>query len=412
MMPLAPHREPIRGARRLAWVDVIKGLAILWIVLYHIVIAIADIPPFDHPKDTWAPLAERITELRPRPSGGFATSVILNALRYAGWLGYQGVGLFIVASGFLLAWSQSGRASVGRGRLWRFYARRAVRIFPLYWSGHLLVLVLHWLSGQPDVSLRQASFYLSLAGVRFTPETFFYGAPALWYVGLILQLYLVFPILWRWLERFGPMRFLAGAAAITVVSRYLLLVVVGSNVEQWSMGAVFVTRLFEFALGMGLAYRLREEPASLDRLVGKGRVLGAAILIYAVGVMLSITVAGSIVAHSMMGAGLFVLAYWFVQHVVTRLARLERLLVWVGERSYALMIIHQPLLWWFIGMLRGRLSGPLLAAVACAAVPPLVLVAAGLTALANVTGRLPWVGVGPRARESLGRGTDERRAHA
>jgi len=412
MTPLTTHPTHTPNTQRLAWVDVIKGLAILWIVLYHIVIAIADIPPFDHPKDTWAPLAERIAYLRPRSSGGMVTSVVLNGLRYAGWLGYQGVSLFIIASGFVLAWSQAQRVASGRAGLWHFYARRALRVYPLYWSGHLVILVLHWLSGQPDVSLTDGRFYLSLAGARITPGTFFYGSPAFWYVWLALQLYLAFPILWRWLERFGLKWFWVGTAAITIVSRFLLLVVVGSNVEQWSMGAIFVARLFEFTFGIGLAYRLREEPAALDRLARKGRVLALAGLVYAVGLALSITVVGSVVAHSMIGVGLFVLSYFFVQYGVSRLAQLERLLVWVGGRSYALMIIHQPLLWGFIGAFRGRLSSPLLAAAACALVPPLVLAAAGLTSLVDALTRLPWAALVAWVRGSVSRSTDERKAHA
>jgi len=187
-----------------------------------------------------------------------------------------------------------------------------------------------------------------MAGVRFLPETFFYISPAWWYVGLILQLYIVYPALWAWLRRTGPLRFWLGTAAITLIGRFVLLIVVCRNREMWSMGAVFITRLFEFALGMGLAYWLAHCPDAFERLLGSRRALGIAVLAYLLALTLSFTVAGSIVAHSLIAVSLFEMAYMLSRYVLARVRRLQQALGWLGRQSYALMILHQPILWWFI----------------------------------------------------------------
>lgn len=77
----------------------------------------------------------------------------------------------------------------------------------------------------------------------------FYFNPALWYFGLLLELYLVFPLLFRGLQRLGVAPFLALAAIGTVATRYFLLCVYPVN-GQWVQGSFFMGRLWEFALGM------------------------------------------------------------------------------------------------------------------------------------------------------------------
>ena len=243
--PVQPSERPAR----LPWLDLIKGLAILGIMLYHTVLIICGPHPFDHPQDNWLPLVERLAHLQPRPHDSLVAYLSLNVLRYLGWLGYQGVHLFLVLSGFGLTWSLARRSLAADLDLRQFLQRRLGRVFPIYWVAHLFFLLFQALVGQlvdqPKISPLDGRFYLSLAGLRFLPETFFYISPAWWYFWLILQLYLVFPLLWAWLRRKGLLHFCLGTAAITLVSRFVLLIIVGSNRTMWSMGALFVTRLFE-----------------------------------------------------------------------------------------------------------------------------------------------------------------------
>ena len=332
----------------LDWLDPLKGLAIAGIVFYHIALLLYGIPPFDHVKETWPPLAERLAQLSPLPNESPAASLLTNAFRYSGWLGYQGVSLFLALSGFGLTYSLAHRSARAEIKLGEYFRRRALRLLPLYWAAHAFFLLFSSLTGQPHISPADPRFYLSLAGLRFLPDTFYYVSPAWWYVWLILQFYVVFPWLWRWLHRHGLKKFWIGTLALTLAARAIALMLLDSHLEMLSMGAIFVTRLFEFAFGMGLAYRLSQQPGVLDRFSRKRWTVAAAFVGYLAALACSLTREGQIVAHVLYGVCLFWLTYSLARWLAPRARLSVRALAWLGRQSYPLMILHQPILWWFI----------------------------------------------------------------
>ena len=342
------------SAPRLDWLDPLRGLAIAGVVLYHIALILYGIPPFDHVKETWLPLAERLAQTAPVVMDSPVATLVTNVLRYSGWLGYQGVGLFLVLSGFGLAWSSAHAGPRGALAPAVFFRRRVMRIFPPYWAGHLFFLAMSALVGQPQISLTDGRFYLSLAGARFLPDMIYYIAPAWWYVGLILQLYLLYPLLWMWLRRSGLAHFWIGSGAITLLVRSVMLLALDRDLEMWSMGAVCLTRLFEFTFGMGLAYWLAQRPAGLDQLLRRPWALPAALALYGLGLACSFTRLGQVVAHMLIAVGVFPLVYAVARFGVARLPALGQGSAWLGRQAYPLMILHQPILWWFIpvGMAR------------------------------------------------------------
>lgn len=130
-------------APRFPWLDAMRGLAILMIVLYHITIPIYGIPWFAHPRNDWPDLEARLAQIRPLPQENLLSFLLANLFRYIGWLGYQGTGVFLVVSGFGLTWALASRSREAEIDRRAFYLRRFLRLFPLYWVGHFFFLVFH-----------------------------------------------------------------------------------------------------------------------------------------------------------------------------------------------------------------------------------------------------------------------------
>jgi len=317
---------------QLAWLDVFKGLAILWIVGNHVAERIWGGPYFANPIPSWPPLAERLAQAAP------LGQPLADAARWIGWLGDQGVQMFLIASGFGLAWSMLGRPDAPwRTTLGWFYRRRLLRLYPMWWGAHVLVLAPAFLLGWGVFAL-DSRLVFSLLGLRLTAPIFYYLFPAWWFIGLILQLYLVFPLLWAWQRRWGPGRYLAAAVGIGILSRAAGLLVAGGGLDPWLRGIVCVTRLPEFALGMALAvwWHGGRRPRPI--------LLPLALVVWVAGNALSFFWYGNTVAPLLTGAGLVGMFLALAPSARTgRVAPGERPLAWVGRHSYAIFLVHHPL---------------------------------------------------------------------
>jgi peptidoglycan/LPS O-acetylase OafA/YrhL len=332
----------------------------LWIVLNHIVERLAGGEFVGNPEPLWPPLAARIAQFV-TPVGRGLGGAIVTLVRDIGWLGDQGVTLFLIASGFGIAYGLHAR-NVARVDLAAFYRARAKRIYPLWIGAHvvlLVVLYLTWGKAGP-------SFFLSLIGIRFLPQTVYAFVPAWWYVGLLLQLYAITPFLWMALRRFGTARVLVASCAIGFVARAVGLFAMHSYLDEWSRGAIFVTRLPEYAFGMCLALWYAADPSGVSRVLRRPLTLAAAAATFLVGLLCAFTLAGMTIAPFAMGVGAFALLA-----VALGGEREPGALAWTGRNSYALYLVHQP----FVGALVpvapapiGAIAAGISAAVACTAI--------------------------------------------
>ncbi|HJV56990.1 MAG TPA: acyltransferase family protein, partial [Methylomirabilota bacterium] len=218
----ASERPAGRGEARLDWLDGTKGIAILWIVGFHFFIAYAAgrLPwPLD---PGYFAAYEKL--LAPASLGGRALCLVAAVLAAVVDFGFHGVAVFLVLSGFGLSYSlaRSGRPAVA----WPgWYRSRLIRLLPMFWVAHLVYLVSPFQARFDPVDYR---FALSVLGDRVVPigTMFYYFNPALWYFGLLLQLYLVYPVLFAALERLGVARFLVVAAVVTFGARWALVLAV------------------------------------------------------------------------------------------------------------------------------------------------------------------------------------------
>jgi peptidoglycan/LPS O-acetylase OafA/YrhL len=237
----------------------LKGVAIFMVVIFH---------------------------LQGRTKGWLQASQILADIPGSGWkgmaeglanlvclLGEQGVHIFLIASGFGLAasWWRQCCASGTDERPFAaipFWRRRLLRLFPLYWLAHGLALILllvnpEWVPKRELLTQggidAVAALAASLTTLRnLVPEYYWFLNVAWWYIGLSIQLYLVFPLLVWVGRRWGWSVLLVGALLVSLGCRAILvsLPIDEAVLDMWLKGVLFPTRLFEFAFGIVLAVTL------------------------------------------------------------------------------------------------------------------------------------------------------------
>jgi peptidoglycan/LPS O-acetylase OafA/YrhL len=156
-------------------------------------------------------------------------------------IGGLGVTLMLVLSGASLEYAYGGRPRLGAGFMWR----RATRIYPTYWLG-ILVSVL--LSGTSALGGRSAlTLALDFSGLLvFTGHPWAdYLLPMGWFVGVIVAMYALFPAISVLLKR-NPRWTLVGLAVVSIVSRVVVgRVLPDARAIDWFP----LCRVFEFGIG-------------------------------------------------------------------------------------------------------------------------------------------------------------------
>jgi peptidoglycan/LPS O-acetylase OafA/YrhL len=307
--------------RRLQYVDGLRALAALYVMMDHITLTV------------W-------------PNAFADASLPLYAHV---WLyGHQVVAAFIVLSGYSLM--QPGY----HGAL-DFYRRRAKRIIPPYYLSMALSLLLIWLAiGQPTTTVWRisqfsqfsqgapwASVFTHLALLQdfAEPDTRGVINYVYWSIALECHIYLLFPLLLQAWRRLNPARAAAlifllsllGSLALVLVWAALFHAAYTAFCAPWFVGC--------FVLGMLAAtYRTHR----FARRAGLFALVGAALLLpWALPLNFLLP---SDYAVAIMATGCLMLnPRWLAW----------RPLVWIGGFSYSLYLIHAPLiqLIWQYGVL-------------------------------------------------------------
>lgn len=351
-----------RPGPRLTWVDGMRGVAVLWIFLDHAVERLFGFPYIGNPGPDWADLGTRARQLLPLEGYG-AWGILINLYRYIGWTGDAATQLFIILSGFGLTWGYLQR-NASEAISWKeFLSRRVMRIYPLWWVAHLFLMAAWLVALGPGLK----SLLLSLPGLRLTPSSFYSVQSSWWFVSLLLQCYLVFPLLWKLERRWGTTVFLCIACALGFAARAAGFLTLRDGLDPWLRGMIFVTRLPEFALGIALARRLHADPSGVNAsLRSPGNIAWSAVA-YLAGTGLSLTRGGMVVAPCLLGVGEFGLLY----PVLCRWGERGKVLPWLGAHSYAFYLVH---VWWIELVIRhipprvGAVDGAHLAFAAAATV--------------------------------------------
>ena len=324
------------SAGRFQWLDSVRGMAVIWIALYHCLLSYGSGSlPWPITFGSFSGFVQQCAQGSAFGNYSCAVEGIIAAIIQRGAMA---VGVFILFSGFGLTYSLVKRG--GFETSWAvWYRRRLTRLFPVYWLAHLVFLVSPFTVLHDPVDYR---FLLSLLGDRVYPvdKMFFYLVPAWWFMGLLIEFYIVFPLLFKLMQRLGWVKYLGLCILLSSGAKYVLTAVVEAN-GYYAMGAFFVCRLWEFAAGMALGKLMGETPeGTLGRLLSwKGFFAG--VILYTLG---CVTYQPNFLysfSDGLTAMGLSVILI----HVAYRLDRIPGLGRWLalgGVYSYSIYLFHQP----------------------------------------------------------------------
>lgn len=323
---MASERGDRSGATHLLALDGVRGLAIFLVLLHHF-------PPLLEPTGLGAKVIKRVCGL--------------------GWVG---VDLFFVLSGFLITRILLASRSEKTGYFKRFYMRRTLRIFPLYYATILFVVwvvpLLFTLSGESVALLGERGRWLLIYAqnivIAARGDWAFSSAQInmnhFWSLAVEEHFYLVWPALVFFSSRRALTRV---SVAILVLAPVLRFALVRSSVGNIAAFVLTPCRIDSMAIGGLLALAETDERAraSLARLAPYAGIGALALfvpvalrsrsfepmepLIATLGFSLLAIASASLLAHLV-----------FSQESRLTAAFQSRPLMTLGKYSYGLYVLH------------------------------------------------------------------------
>jgi peptidoglycan/LPS O-acetylase OafA/YrhL len=288
--------------------------------------------------------------------------------------GYIGVGLFFVLSGFLLTVLYARRPMDASGRA-EFWSARFARIYPAYLVG--FALWAPFATGGAIAGGRQEIVRAAVAGAAaalnvhaWTPWTAAYWNYPGWSVSVEVFFYAVFPLLVLRMGRWSAKQAVVGAAtayaaALVVPVVYTLVSPQGALATRHTAGAIITALkftpivhlpLFVFGMAVGQLFLCHRGAAASPRWLRAVPLASTLVVVAAIsreGAIPYLLLHDGLLAPAF-GALVFTLAACR-EPVGAALASAP--MVALGEASYALYIVQQPLHEYFDRALGHTLSG-------------------------------------------------------
>ena len=301
-------------AEDLAWMDMLKGVAIIGVVLDH-----------------WMILLEPISSSPP-----------LYSLFRKVPVGTP-VHLFFLLSGFGLTMSYLSRQHDWSWGRWAW--RRITKIVVPYWLAVLFQFMIGILALRlfPSVNLH-FSWKSLLAYLTFTRNSYppsWEWNIALWFMPVIIGLYICFPLLVFILKKWGAWVLCAVTALMTYGSISMAALLSGRYLTHSE--AIFLFFTIQFALGMALASVRHKQPRNLDALIGvRSCIAGCALYFLSWGLKTHVP-HGNSYNDALTTGGVFLVLLNVIWVIRKRAPVITRVLGALGKESYFIFLIHYPI---------------------------------------------------------------------
>lgn len=348
------------GTGRILGIDILRSAVILGVIIYHL----------------WGftlnqhGLARTHTSLLRGVADQMEDADLLGTATSAGELLIHSAGgaieWFMMLSGMALTLVALRRREEVRPE--RFYRRRLGRLLPAYWAGLAIAVAALGLLAIPKTLIDGGSYLIQatqtgthsyydgdalLAALLLFPRGFSldwaYAPPTVfWFVFLLVQYYLLFPLLFRLAERIGIVSLVAASFVVSIVGMTLFIWQVSST-YLWIPVLWCPFRLVEFTLGMALGYALFEPQGAARRaLEGAPRTalcVAGGVALYTLGLVLVGELGYlRVFYHPFIAVGLTLISLPFVLKAPGLLESSPpgRLLAWIGPMSLAVLIMNEP----------------------------------------------------------------------
>lgn len=324
--------------RRVTQIESIRVLAMAGIFFYHL----------------WTVLPDGGTQ---NPFGPILGDILSQ--------GYLGVVVFNAITGFVLTLPHADPGGKPPMAYFDFFRRRFGRIVPQYYLSLALWSVVALLAGAMPLAALGTCVAEKLFFVQtFDPARFFCLEPALWWMGLLAQFYLTFPLLLRLFQKLGTRR----ATCACLLFGWGLWLVLSLLAKVSPTAAIFdymlyfnlPYRLSEFALGMAFAMVWKARAGSPqagdpDSGVPTSWRMGFFALVY-FGLPLSILFKPALpmlLAHILLTATCIGIAGSLYAWPAMARFGAKPSIAAAAAASYSFYLLHQPILGYGADMLRG-----------------------------------------------------------
>ncbi len=315
----------------------------------------------------YAALSVLIYHVSYSPNDWYGFPTLPPYLEYFFLTGVDAVRLFFILSGFLII-TLMLRENTRQGyvNMRKFYMRRALRIYPVYFILLIVVVALFGAFYKPLLLFMLTFFLGNVAYVLFYP---FPPLEHLWSIAVEEQFYLVAPLLSRRLRILPQL-------LIGFMAMYWGLLILSEQLPPnlWT-ALIQITRYDLIAMGALLGYAHYHHWSVLRYLRSRlARFVAVMLVLYAV---IFAEYSTAFVYTTIMALAFSVIIYW----VAVEPPRLLRsgLLEWLGNYSYSMYVYHPLVIFLLYQVLHNHLPLPAYAAALYGGTLGITLILSGLS---------------------------------